>query len=189
MEGRGERIGRKFLTLLKDMTSYDLFRRIVLNMKLFFPSGVMVNDGKWHQVKVTSNSTHTKVMVGGVSVVESVSVLGGSWPDFVKNEPVIVGRGKAGMATLKGCLQNVKVGGWLLPFVDYYNQSMNVSDMSPLEPNFKGALSDVTLGCHGDSVCFPDPCVRGSCDDIWNDYQCYCPSGYAGLSILKIPLL
>ena len=80
----------------------------------------------------------------------------------------------------KGCLDDIRIGGLLLPFVDYYNESFNVSHVTPLKPRFVVNATGVQLGCHSDDVCAPNPCLRGECGDVWDLFTCACPEGWAG---------
>lgn len=175
-----------FFTL--EITKYFIYNyRVFLWFHYFYNKlfccsvGLKVNDGKWHQVTVISNGSNTYISLVGQSIVGNMNVLGGSWLHFVKNDPVIVGTSKNQAPSFKGCLRNVKVGGWLLPFVEFYNKTINISNMIPMEPRFRGDPSKLRVGCYGDNVCSPDPCIYGSCSDTWNDYQCIFRTGCAGL--------
>ncbi|XP_078349853.1 uncharacterized protein LOC144634690 [Oculina patagonica] len=141
----------------------------------FILSDDAVNDGQWHNVmfNITNNQSH--VTVDGSSTFNSSRPSNGDITSLLLSTPVVVGG-----SVFKGCLDNMRIGGLLLPFVDYYNSTLNVSHVTPLKPHFNVNTTGVPLGCHSDDVCGPKPCVRGICGDVWNQFTCACPVGWAG---------
>ena len=142
---------------------------------MFVFSDVVVNDGRWHEVVfiVTNNQSH--VTVDGSETYNSSRLHSREITGLLQRASVL-----AGNSVFKGCLDNVRIGGLLLPFVDYYNGTLNVSHVTPLKPHFNATIRGIQLGCHGDDVCAMSPCVRGVCGDVWNQFTCACPEGWAG---------
>ena len=142
---------------------------------MFVFSDVVVSDGRWHDVvfNVTNNQSH--VTVGGSETYNSSRLPSREITGLLQRTSVLVGN-----SVFKGCLDNVRIGGLLLPFVDYYNGTLNVSHVTPLTPHFNATIRGIQLGCHGDDVCAMSPCVRGVCGDVWNQFTCACPEGWAG---------
>ena len=143
-------------------------------MSLLFADDA-VNDGQWHIVvfNITNNQSH--VTVDGSTTFNSTYPSNGDITSLLLNTPVVLGG-----SVFKGCLDDVRIGGLLLPFVDYYNSTLNVSRVTPLKPHFNVNTTGLQLGCHSDDVCGPNPCVRGICGDVWNQFTCACPEGWAG---------
>uniref|UniRef100_A0A1I8G109 Delta-like protein n=2 Tax=Macrostomum lignano TaxID=282301 RepID=A0A1I8G109_9PLAT len=83
----------------------------------------------------------------------------------------------AGGPGFKGCLDNLRLNGYLVPLV---NRS--------LPSGYSGfnwmAASSILTGCHGDVVCQKTPsnvCLNGGqCVALWNDFKCDCPAGFLG---------
>ena len=148
----------------------------LVNYVCFFFADDRVSDGQWHSVvlKITGNNSH--VTVDGSSTFNSSRPSNMEITSLLRDTTVVVGA-----SVFKGCLESVRIGGLLLPFVDYYNSTLNVSHVTPLKPHFNVTTTGVQSGCHSDDVCSPKPCVRGMCDDIWNQFTCACPEGWAGL--------
>uniref|UniRef100_A0A1I8G1R2 Delta-like protein n=1 Tax=Macrostomum lignano TaxID=282301 RepID=A0A1I8G1R2_9PLAT len=86
----------------------------------------------------------------------------------------------AGGPGFKGCLDNLRLNGYLVPLV---NRS--------LPSGYSGfnwmAASSILPGCHGDAVCqktsegSSNVCLNGGqCVALWNDFKCDCPAGFLG---------
>lgn len=147
---------------------------MLLTLSSLLPD-VVVNDGQWHDVVFNITNTQSYVSVDGSVTFNSSRPNNWDITSLLQRAPVMVGQ-----SMFKGCLDNVRVGGLLLPFVDYYDSTFNVSHVTPLRPHFNVIASGVQLGCHSDDVCALNPCVRGVCGDVWNLFTCACPEGWAG---------
>ncbi|KAL8626002.1 hypothetical protein ACOMHN_012594 [Nucella lapillus] len=75
----------------------------------------------------------------------------------------------------RGCLEEVRIGGILLPFV--LNSTMN---QNTAVRKFLVTLSRVDPGCPGSGSCVGSRCVHGVCNTTWGDYRCECSRGFAG---------
>ena len=176
--------------IIVDVTQYILINSVQLNSTpiltdslfvvnrvfLFADDRVKVNDGKWHSVVFNITGNQSYVTVDGSSTFNSSRPSNGGITSLLLDTPVVVGG-----SVFKGCLDSVRIGGLLLPFVDYYNNTLNVSHVTPLKPHFNVTTTGLQSGCHSDDVCGPKPCERGLCSDIWNQFTCTCPEGWAGL--------
>ena len=136
----------------------------------------LINDGQWHNIMFNITSNQSYVTVDSSTTITSSRLPNSEITSLLNSTPVVVGG-----SVFKGCLDNLRIGGLLLPFVDYYNSTLNVSHVTPLKPHFHVKATGMQLGCHSDDVCVPKPCVRGMCSDVWNQFTCACPEGWAGL--------
>ncbi|XP_077865931.1 uncharacterized protein LOC100375718 [Saccoglossus kowalevskii] len=140
-----------------------------------------VIDGNWHVVKVSiSNDGACLIIDDNINdrscslrnIAQSFSSLftDASSSVYLASSDFIVVQG------FKGCLEEVRIGGYLLPFLD--RETLNSTSLE----QFYATLTDVAIGCHGDPVCTSSPCQNGgSCEDIWNAYDCDCDLGYDGI--------
>ena len=77
------------------------------------------------------------------------------------------------MSFFKGCLDEVRIGGVLLPFFEESQQGPTGAS-----EQFNARPIDVTAGCQGDDVCGSNDCLNGAtCLDEWNQYSCQCLTG------------
>lgn len=134
-----------------------------------------VSDGKWHNVLFDVSDDQSYLIVDDVRTVNLSGLADADITSLLQSAPVSVGQ-----SVFKGCLSDVRIGGLLLPFVDYYNNSFNVSHVTPLKPHFNVSTRGLQLGCHSDDVCAANPCIRGECHNVWNLFTCACPEGWAG---------
>lgn len=134
-----------------------------------------VNDGHWHKIMFKMTDNQSYLTVDGSTTIDSSKYSINEITSLLNNTSVVVGG-----SAFKGCIDNVRIGDLLLPFVDYYNSTLNVSHVTPLEPHFQVNKTELKFGCHSDDVCGPAPCVRGTCSDEWNLFNCACPEGWAG---------
>nr|XP_046207765.1 protein crumbs homolog 1-like isoform X2 [Oncorhynchus gorbuscha] len=148
-------------------------------------SRVGVSDGDWHSVHLfmvtpwAEVSRWTLVLDEEVDEAGSSSSEGGNL-DFLREgvDIQLGGLGPKAGWSLEGCLGTVEVGGIALP---YY---------SPLEVNLPRIQEEQFLrtspnpprsGCSGGPVCQPSPCMNGgSCQDLWNLFNCSCEEGWTG---------
>ena len=131
-------------------------------------SGLMVSNGKWTEVHITSNA----VQVGNqlmnlttpISLMVSLVLLGGT------NNPALYST-ITNTAEFLGCLQAVNIGAEFLT-----NQLISGDKTVSVEQ----AL-DVGSGCPGGPVCQENSCLfNGQCVDEWYDFSCNCQQGYGG---------
>ncbi|XP_078685406.1 uncharacterized protein LOC144918448 isoform X12 [Branchiostoma floridae x Branchiostoma belcheri] len=135
-----------------------------------------VSDGEWHTAEVTFLGTVAQLTVdnGAENATANMGQAAPNFDDFVGQDTIQVGS-QGGQRYFKGCMENVRVGGVLLPFFEPSQIPTNASKKF----NLKSA-SSITVGCTSDDVCGPQPCVNGAtCSDIFNDYDCTCVPGYA----------
>ena len=136
-------------------------------------SGKKINDGNWHWVELkTATGTcvsGTCVSVDGtLDVSSSSTVFAHQWNTSIANSGLSVGKAvKPYMAALfnstayKGCIEKLVIGQQLLQFKDSANKS-------------------IIAGCHSDNPCTSSTCLRGTCSDAFDSFQCTCPPHYTG---------
>ena len=130
-----------------------------------------INDGKWHDIiitkdnvtidssvvyqpRVSSNLPVRYIYIGGVDDVE-----------FFRKALVT-------SSQYNGCLQAVRFKGKVLA-----TQAIGSGGDPSQAVNNMTAAS----GCNGSAVCDPNPCkYGGSCNDLWNAYNCSCVPGFFG---------
>jgi len=139
-------------------------------------SDKVINNGVWHDVHLNS-SDRIYLTIDGLTQSFQGSFTGQALQSLLTT---LVTIGQNTLVPFKGCLDNLRVGGVLLPFKSYYNSSYNVSHVTPLKPHFEATVSGINSGCHSDDVCGLLPCVRGNCSNVWNAFKCACPVGYTG---------
>ncbi|XP_078605646.1 uncharacterized protein LOC144878662 isoform X13 [Branchiostoma floridae x Branchiostoma japonicum] len=135
-----------------------------------------VSDGEWHTVEVSFLGTVAQLTVdnGAENATANMGQAAPNFDDFVGQDTIQVGS-QGGQGYFKGCMENLRVGGVLLPFFESSQILTNASKKF----NLKSA-SSITVGCTSDDVCGPQPCVNGAtCTDIFNDYNCTCVAGYS----------
>ncbi|CAH1272075.1 CRB1 [Branchiostoma lanceolatum] len=135
-----------------------------------------VSDGEWHTAEVTFLGTVAQLTVdnGAENVTANMGQAAPNFDNFVGQDTIQVGS-QGGQGYFKGCMEDLRVGGVLLPFFESSQIPTNASQKF----NLKSAGS-ITVGCTSDDVCGPQPCVNGAtCSDIFNDYNCTCVPGYS----------
>ncbi|KAM9478353.1 protein crumbs homolog 1 [Salvelinus alpinus] len=144
-----------------------------------------VSDGEWHSVHLfmvtpwAEASRWTMVLDEEAEEAGTSSSEGGNL-DFLREEVDILlgGLGPEAGWSLVGCLGTVEVGGIALP---YYSPSEVNLPRTQEEQFLRTSPSPPRGGCSGGPVCQPSPCVnRGSCQDLWNLFNCSCDEGWAG---------
>ncbi|XP_007233291.3 protein crumbs homolog 1 [Astyanax mexicanus] len=144
-----------------------------------------IADGKWHRVQLFmvepwANASQWTMLFpdDGEELVTSISEA--SNLDFLQ-EGVDIFLG--GLETepdrnLYGCLSTVEISGVVLP---YYG-SGDVRLPRIQEEQFqKVSTESVVSGCTGGPVCEPNPCLNGGdCEDLFDLFNCTCPSGWVG---------
>ena len=140
-------------------------------------------DGDWHKVTM-----EIREAIGDISVKiddkeeefedysnENSTII--SLAQFVSNAEVVVGSGGRGQDIdfFRGCMQEVRIGGVLLPFFTE-DELVNSTAGQKFEVQQRG---DITKGeC---VLCYQAECQNGgSCYDPSDKFQCKCPAGFAG---------
>ncbi|XP_053229434.1 protein crumbs homolog 2 [Podarcis raffonei] len=133
---------------------------------------VPVSDGAWHTLLLSMEdplalSSRWHLCLDG-SVNTTLQGNAGNL-DFLKSNALIV------LAeNFTGCLGHADVGGVLLPLAapTAYPQPEQF-----LQTNSRATL----LGCQGQDVCAPSPCLhQGTCQDLFNAFSCACSPGWEG---------
>ena len=144
--------------------------------------GGNLTDGNWHTVtmtireavdiivKIDDNEEEFEEYSNENSTVISLA-------QFVSNAEVVVGSGGLGQDIdfFRGCMQEVRIGGVLLPFFKE-EELVNSTAGQKFEVQQRG---DITMGeC---VLCYQAECQNGgSCSDPSDEFQCNCPAGFTG---------
>ncbi|XP_066538185.1 protein crumbs homolog 1-like [Hoplias malabaricus] len=162
-------------------------QRLVLELQvgesaplLRIQSRARASDGRWHKAELKmdnpalQNTPWTMVLDQDEALVSDVASRS---LDFLREDVDILLGGLGPGASFEGCLGSVEIGGLLLPF---YNQS-ELNLPRPQEEQFLRASGHPVFGCRGSGVCDPNPCQNGGeCEDLFDLYQCHCPSFWSG---------
>ena len=125
----------------------------------------MKDNHKNSQATRTQDSTIIDILRDS----SSVYVGGVSSSYFSASSSLLTGE----MSFFKGCLDEVRIGGVLLPFFEESQQGATGAS-----EQFNAMPVDVTAGCQGDDVCGSSDCLNGAtCLDEWNQYSCQCLTG------------
>ena len=145
-----------------------------------------VNDGIWHNITIatdpntvtlqrdeSTNSQATRMQDSTIVDVlrDSSNVFVGGVPPsyFSASSSLFSGE----ISFYKGCMDEVRVGGVLLPFFGETQQGSTGAG-----EQFKATPRDVTAGCFSDDVCGSSECQNeATCLDEWNQYSCQCLQG------------
>uniref|UniRef100_A0A8C0G0P6 Crumbs cell polarity complex component 2 n=1 Tax=Chelonoidis abingdonii TaxID=106734 RepID=A0A8C0G0P6_CHEAB len=137
-----------------------------------FLSQTPIADGSWHSLSLSMEepsvlSSRWLVHLDG-SVNMTLQGNAGNL-DFLKNNVLIV------LAeNFTGCLGHVNIGGVYLPFTG------QLSYPQP-EQFLQSSRGHIQLGCTGADVCASSPCLNaGTCEDLFNSFQCACSVGWEG---------
>jgi len=138
---------------------------------------MFVADGIWHEIRVTFSDNMTSLSVDGSSRSEQ-SLVNNQLPSFIDNSSeVFIGADAEQKNHFKGCLNEVRINSFLLPFFT----RMELANDSSVERFDVVQMNDVKIGCHGDYVCGHSHCLNnGTCRDVWNAYVCDCAAGFNG---------
>jgi protein crumbs len=159
-----------------------------------FTFGSGLNDGAWHTVVIRpSVGLVTGEIDGGGQVFEEYleeNSTVSSLAQFVTEAVVVVGSGGLGQEAdyFRGCMEEVRIGGVLLPFFteeDLINSTPE-SELNPTQPNSTASQKfvvdergELTMGeC---VLCYQTECQNGgSCADPSDQFQCSCMAGFNG---------
>ncbi|XP_006892687.1 PREDICTED: protein crumbs homolog 2 [Elephantulus edwardii] len=76
----------------------------------------------------------------------------------------------------RGCLQDLQLNGFHLPFF-----SLPLENSSKPSPLSSRQTWNLTVGCVSEDTCSPNPCLNGgTCLVTWNDFHCTCPANFTG---------
>ncbi|XP_038063463.1 protein crumbs-like isoform X2 [Patiria miniata] len=149
-------------------------------------SQVVIKDGSWHDIEVRFATDTVEIIVDKVSASKSTVIDSdllalvitetGSSPVFLAGTTVVNSDYFVNYNYFKGCLNDVRVGGVLLPFYD--RETVNSTSYD----QFYATITDVNTSCVGDkTVCDSYSCNNfGTCVDLWNAASCQCLSGFDG---------
>ncbi|KAM9323090.1 protein crumbs homolog 1-like [Pholidichthys leucotaenia] len=144
-----------------------------------------VNDGKWHNVKLSMETqmppSRWILTLDGGNEEKVISTTAGGDLEFLSYGADIFlgGLSMDSGIDLSGCLGPVEIGGLLLPF--QLNTELNFP--RPQEEQFVriNSNSAILYGCWGASVCTPNPCRNeGVCEDLFDLHQCTCSFEWTG---------
>ena len=145
-----------------------------------------INDGQWHDITISTDPNTVIVMQDNRRNSQATRTQGSTIIDILRGSPNVYVGGVSSsyfsaspslftgeMSFYKGCLDEIRVGGVLLPFFGESQQGSTGAG-----EQFIARPVDVTTGCQGDDVCTSDDCLNGAiCVDEWNQYSCQCLTG------------
>ena len=147
-----------------------------------FTFGGNLNDGNWHTVTMTIREA-IEIIVKIDDKEEEFKEYSDkiSLAYFVHNAKVVVGSGAYGgygghSDFFRGCMQEVRIGGVLLPF---FTEDELVNSTAGQKFELQQRSDDVLMGeC---ILCYEAECQNGGyCSDPSDEFQCNCPAGFAG---------
>ena len=145
-----------------------------------------INDAGWHDVTITVDPNTVIMVQDGTTNSQTtrtqdesiVDLLRDSSNMFLGGVPSSYFSGSEDLFSgdlkyYKGCLDEVRVGGVLLPFF-----SESVQGVTGAAEKFEAtSIVGIRTGCHSDPVCDTDDCMNGACVDEWNQFSCNCTRG------------
>lgn len=157
------------------------------------PATMDLANGQWNTISLTFKPTEVTLDIIASSSgsemfafpaaisVEIANVLQGASEIFLGGVDATYLARNAGMfsvpAYFKGCLDDVRIGGVLLPFFAKSQLRGNPAT----EQFYAEIIRDVQVNCIKDPVCVGNLCEHGSeCVDVWNAYECNCTTGFNG---------
>ncbi|KAG2461833.1 protein crumbs homolog 1 isoform X2 [Polypterus senegalus] len=148
-------------------------------------SSTSVNDVKWHMVTLSMvedmllHSNWQMSIDGKINTISRSESTGNL--NFLREDTDILlgGTGPDSQGDLVGCLSTVSIGGIPLPYLT----SADIHITKPQQEQFvKVSTHTVIAGCSGEAVCASNPCRNGgTCEDLFNLFNCTCPGGWTGL--------
>ncbi|XP_023579328.1 contactin-associated protein-like 3 [Octodon degus] len=153
-----------------------------LKLSLFQPgqssrnitAGAGLNDGQWHSVSFSANSSHMGVVLDGEAAGQplvAVPIASGSTYHFGGCPNNSSGSGcESLLGGLQGCLRLISIGD-------------RVVDLILVQQGALGSFSDLQIdSCGIMDRCLPSYCEHGSyCSQSWDTFSCDCQgTGYTG---------
>lgn len=149
-----------------------------------------VDNGQWYQAKFEFiNETNIKLQVLQDNILlddtdtVNLASFNFSVEDMLKQGEIILGgsdRDKFSAqweAGYKGCLREVRLGDRLMPF---FRDSAFQNNAAP-NRILAQRIENIVDNCDGRNACIGHSCLNGgTCVDLWNDYECQCPTGLEG---------
>ncbi|KAM5146577.1 protein crumbs homolog 2-like [Mantella aurantiaca] len=130
---------------------------------------IKVSDALWHKVlvKMKDSTQMPPQWIIHYDNEDTTTLLGsaGSLSFLTENTPIVLAQ------NYTGCLGQVSVGGFYIPFAD---------QIFP-QPFVRTTRDSPTLGCRGADVCSGAQCLHGgTCQDDFNSFSCACAEGWEG---------
>ena len=141
-----------------------------------FTFGSGLNDGAWHTVVIRPSAGQVIGEIDGVQeldeYLEDNSTVA-NLAQFLATAEVVVGSSSLGDTTqhFRGCMQEVRLGGVLLPFLEVNSTAGQ-----------KFVLEEQTQLTMGECVlCYEQECQnQGECSQPSEQFECSCPAGFSG---------
>ncbi|KAM6160919.1 contactin-associated protein-like 3 [Erethizon dorsatum] len=153
-----------------------------LQLSLFQPgqssrnitAGAGLNDGQWHSVSFSANSSHVSVVVDGEAAGQplvTMLIVSGSSYHFGGCPSSSAGSGcESLLGGLQGCLRLISIGD-------------RAVDLISVQQGALGSFSDLQIdSCGIMDRCLPSYCEHGGdCSQSWDTFSCDCEgTGYTG---------
>ncbi|KAL0979574.1 hypothetical protein UPYG_G00186790 [Umbra pygmaea] len=136
-----------------------------------FTSDQRISDGAWHHIHLAmadplQPASRWRLTVDRRFAGNSIGTAGHL--NFLNDATVWLAE------NYTGCLGEVRVGGVYLPLVDG-------QDAPQVARFVKKSGTGPRMGCVGDDMCQSQPCLnQGTCQDMWNLFNCSCVQGWEG---------
>ena len=150
-------------------------------------SPVAVNDGEWHNIEVRFSTNRIEIQIDAAPTFREYSALvpltdviasAGSSFVFLAGSSIVNDDYFINYNHFDGCLDEVRVGGILLPF--FNRETINSTSLD----QFEAVITNIVYGCQGDqSLCNINHCMNfGTCVLGWNAFSCNCVPGFEGVN-------
>lgn len=136
-----------------------------------FTSDLPISDGTWHHLHLAMTDplqpvSRWRLTVDGRRAGSTMGTAGHL--NFLNNTTVWLAE------NYTGCLGEVRVGGVYLPLLDDQDAPQAVRFI-------RQGGQENKMGCVGADVCQSQPCLnQGTCQDLWNLFNCSCAPGWEG---------
>ena len=132
-------------------------------------SGGAFSDSRWHSVSLVVNEVSISASVGKATCVQRCSNKTDIPPALTaalsSGTRLVVG-GTPGTSERSGFIGSIR--------------DLAVNDVT-YYPGVSGVnASNVITGFQRHNVCSPEPCVHGTCKDLWTKYECVCDRNWTG---------